>query len=538
MVVAPHSLAVEEGVKVLMNDGNAVDAAVTAAFVQCVVGVGMCGIAGFGSMHIYAANDAEDVILDFYGKAGSNATPEMWQDLLIQENRSGYGYKLRGEVNETGYQSITASGTIRAFSQALTKYGTIEWNEAIKPSIKYAESGYPVSGSQAFLWNIGGPAFGISIKDKFIATEAGEEIFLKNGNPFTLGEILVQKDLGKTLLTLAEEGPEEFYSGRIGDKITKDLEENQSLITAKDWINYETSIREPLKTDYRGYIISTNPAPGGGITLIEILNILEGYDLSSFDWTGLGKDSVEYFNLLSLALRASQSDRVRYMGDPVYVDVPTEKLVSKKHAAMWRGKIESGEKISIPRRRFSEERSTTHISVIDKEGNAVALTHSLASASGVVTRGLGFIYNSCMNCFDPLPGNPNSIAPGKSRITGLSPTFVMDDDGPVIVIGAPGGNSIQVGVAQGIINLVDHKMTPAEAVYAPRIDCQWFNTVDVSSRFPKYLCDALSKKGHKVVKAPLDYMPFPLVQVICVNRKKGITSGASDPRGGGVALSE
>jgi gamma-glutamyltranspeptidase/glutathione hydrolase len=114
----------------------------------------------------------------------------------------------------------------------------------------------------------------------------------------------------------------------------------------------------------------------------------------------------------------------------------------------------------------------------------------------------------------------------------------MDDDGPVIVIGAPGGNSIQVGVAQGIINLVDHKMTPAEAVYAPRIDCQWFDTVDVSSRFPKYLCDALSKKGHKVVKAPLDYMPFPLVQVICVNRKKGITSGASDPRGGGVALSE
>ena len=261
-----------------------------------------------------------------------------------------------------------------------------------------------------------------------------------------------------------------------------------------------------------------------------------GADL--FDWVGLGEDSIEYFNILASALKAAQSDRARYLGDPDFVDVPTDRRVSKKHASMWRERITSGERISIPRRPIREEKSTTHISVIDKEGNAVALTHSLASASGVVTQGLGFIYNSCMNCFDPVPGNPNSIAPGKSRITGLSPTFVMDDNGPISIIGAPGGNSIHIGVVQGIINLIDHGMTPTEAVYAPRIDCQWLDTVDVASRFPNYLCDALSKKGHRVIKAPLDYVPFPLVQVISVNRETGRTSGASDPRGGGVALSE
>ncbi len=538
MVVCPHSIAVQEGVKVLKNGGNAVDAAITAAFVQCVVGVGMCGIAGFGSMHIYDADSSEDIILDFYGKAGSKSAPDMWEDLLIQENRSGYGYKLKGDVNDTGYKSITASGTIRAFNQALAKYGTIDWDEAIKPSIKYAESGYPVSGKQGFLWNILGPAFGLSIMDKLKTTRAGEEIFLKNGKPFSVGETLIQKDLARTLRSIAKEGAEEFYTGETGRKITKDLEENDSLITTEDWENYETSFKAPLKADYRGYKISTNPAPGGGITLIEILNILEGYELGGFDWVGLGEDSIEYFNILASALKAAQSDRARYLGDPDFVDVPTDRLVSKKHAAMWRGRIASGESISIPRRPFREEKSTTHISVIDKNGNAVALTHSLASVSGVVTQGLGFIYNSCMNCFDPLPGNPNSIAPGKSRITGLSPTFVMDDDGPINIIGAPGGNSIHIGVVQGIINLIDHGMTPTEAVYAPRIDCQWFDTVDVSSRFPDYLCDALSKKGHKVIKAPLDYVPFPLVQMINVNRETQSTSGASDPRGGGVALSE
>jgi gamma-glutamyltranspeptidase/glutathione hydrolase len=538
MVVCPHSIAVQEGVKALKNGGNAVDAAITAAFVQSVVGVGMCGIAGFGSMHIYDADRSEDIILDFYGKAGSKSTPDMWEDLLIQENRSGYGYKLKGDVNDKGYKSITASGTIRAFSQALVKYGTIEWDEAIKPSIKYAESGYPVSGKQGFLWNILGPAFGLSIMDKLKTTRAGEEIFLKDGKPFNVGETLIQKDLGKTLRSLAKEGAEEFYVGEIGRNITNDLEKNDSLITTGDWEDYEVSFKAPLQADYRGYKISTNPAPGGGVTLIEILNILEGYELGGFDWVGLGEDSIEYFNIVASALKAAQSDRARYLGDPDFVDVPTDKLVSKKHAAMWRERIASGESISIPRKTFREEKSTTHISVIDKEGNAVALTHSLASVSGVVTQGLGFIYNSCMNCFDPIPGNPNSIAPGKSRITGLSPTFVMDDDGPISIIGAPGGNSIHIGVVQGIINLIDHGMTPAEAVYAPRIDCQWLDTVDVSSRFPDYLCDALSGKGHKVVKAPLDYVPFPLVQVISVNRETQRTSGASDPRGGGVALSE
>lgn len=538
MVVAPHSPAVEEGVKVLRRGGNAVDAAVTAAFVQCVVGVGMCGIAGFGSMHVYMADSGEDKILDFHGKAGSKATPDMWEDLLLHENRSGYGYTLKGAGNDTGYQSITASGTVRAFHEALTRYGTIRWEESIKPAIRYAEEGYRVPGEQAVLWRIGGPAFGISIKDKFGATPAAEAIFLRDGEPYNMGELLVQRDLGRTLRRIAREGPEVFYTGEIGERIARDLEENGSLVTKEDWESYEIATSEPLRTDYRGYTISSSPAPGGGITLIEILNILEGYDLGRYDWRGLGPDAIDYFHLVAMALKAAQSDRARLVGDPAFVDVPTERLTSKEHAAEWRERIDAGERIVVPRRAPREEASTTHISVIDREGNAVSLTHSLASISGVVTPGLGFLYNSCMNCFDPIPGHPNSIAPGKSRITGLSPTIVFEEGEPLIVIGAPGGNSIQVGVAQGIINILDHGMSPVEAVYAPRIDCQWFDTVDVSSRVPSYICEGLSKRGHKVVRAPLDYRPFPLVQAILVDRERGKVYGGSDPRGGGVALSE
>lgn len=538
MVVAPHSLAVEEGVKVLRRGGNAVDAAVTAAFVQCVVGVGMCGIAGFGSMHVYKADSGEDKILDFHGKAGSKATPDIWEDLLLRENRSGYGYTLKGAVNDMGYQSIAASGTVRAFHEALTRYGTIKWKESIDPAIRYAAKGYPVSGEQAILWGVGGPSIGIAIKDKFKATPAAEEIFLKDGEPYNMGEVLVQKDLGQTLREVAGEGAEVFYTGEIGERIARDLEEHGSLVTGDDWESFEVTMSEPLQTDYRGYTISSSPAPGGGITLIEILNILEGYDLSRYEWRGLGPDAPEHMHLVAMALKAAQADRARFIGDPAFVDVPTEKLASKEHAAEWRERIDAGERIIIPRRAPKEDTSTTHISVVDGRGNAVSLTHSLSSISGVVTPGLGFLYNSCMNCFNPTPGHPNSIAPGKSRITGLSPTLVFEDGEVMMVIGAPGGNMIIGGVAQGIINILDHKMSPVEAVYAPRIGCQWLDTVDVSSRIPSYLCDELSKRGHKVVKIPFDYLPFPLVQAIMVDRESGKVYGGSDPRGGGVALSE
>jgi len=534
MVVAPHSIAVEEGVKALRRGGNAVDAALTTAFTQCVVGVGMCGIAGFGSMHVYMAGSGEEKIIDFHGKAGSKALPDIWEDLFIEENRSGYGITLRGGVNNYGYQSITVSGNIGAFHEASTRWGTMSWKELIEPAIPHAENGYPVSGEQWTRWQ--SPASWMQRSSR--VTKACEEIYLKDGEPYTAGETLVLRDLAETLRAIADEGPDVFYTGRIGESIARDLEENDSLITKEDWETPKVVVSEPLGTEYRGHTVTTNPAPGGGITLIEELNILEGYDLSQYDWRGLGPSAAEHMHCVASAFKAAQQDRANLVGDPGHVDVPTEMLTSKEHAAQWRERIDAGERISIPRRGPAEGPSTTHLCVVDGEGNAVSMTHSLASISGVVTPGLGFLYNACMNCFDPIPGNPNSIAPGKSRLTGLSPSMVFKDGELVHVIGAPGGNRITGGVAQGIINLVDHGMSPVEAVYAPRIECQWLDIVDVSRRIPSYLCEELVKREHRVQKDPYDYEKYASVQVISIDRAKGKLRGGSDPRSSGIALSE
>ena len=538
MVVAPHCLAVEEGVRVLRRGGNAVDAAVTVAFVQCVVGIGSCGIAGFGSLQVYLSESGEHKVIDFHGKAGSKVRPDMWEDLLIGENRTGYGYLLRGRVNDIGYQSITTPCTLKALHEALTRYGTLSLKEALAPAIRYAEEGFPFQGRMSMRWGFrmapGMPTFA----ERLRTTKAAEKIFLKEGRPYYPGEILVQRDLAETLRRIAEEGVEDFYSGEICDKMIRDLEEHGSFLTRRDIEKYEVTITEPLRTEYRGYTVWTNPAPGGGITLLEILNILEGYDLSQYDWRGMGPDAAEYLHLVASAFKAAQRDRAEYVGDPAFVEVPTERLISKEHAEGWRERIDAGERLTIPRWAPREDPSTTHLSVVDSRGNAVSLTHSLGASSGVVTPGLGFLYNNCMNCFNPIPGHPNSIAPGKSRISGISPTIVFKEEEPYLIIGAPGGNRIIGAVAQGILNVIDHGMTPVEAVYAPRIDCQWFDTVDVSRRIPSYLCKALEERGHRVVKSPFDYEPFAWVQALLVDREHGRVLGGSDPRGGGVALSE
>jgi gamma-glutamyltranspeptidase/glutathione hydrolase len=267
MVVAPHSLAVEEGVKALRKGGNAVDAALTTAFVQSVVGMDMGGFAGFGSMQIYMADSGVNKIIDFHGKAGSKALPDIWKDLFVTENRSGYGITLKGLVNNVGYKSITVSGNIRAYHEALTRYGTMSWRKIIDPAIPYAEKGYPVSGEQARRWRT--PESWMQRSST--ATKACEDIFLKRGEPYGAGEILIQTDKGKTLRVIAEEGPDVFYTGEIGEKIARDLEENDSLIVGKDWKTPKVKISDPLSTDYRGYKVTTNTAPGGGLTLIQEL---------------------------------------------------------------------------------------------------------------------------------------------------------------------------------------------------------------------------------------------------------------------------
>ena len=515
VVVAPQPLAVEEGAKVLQNGGNAMDAAVTAAFVQTVVDREMCGVAGFGTMNVYLSETGEETIIDFHGTAGSKVVPDEWEDIIVRENPDGYGYTLEGGVNGQGYTSITTPGTVAGLYEGLSRYGMISWKEAIQPAIKLAGEGFEVSKGKADSWTSSPEASPwAKVKD---VSETG-------------GAIIANKDMAKTLQKLADNGPDVFYKGEMAERIADDMEENDGFITLKDLGNYKATVTKPLYGNYRDHTIVSNPAPGGGVTVIEILNILEGYDLAK-----MGHNSAEYIYTVSMAMKAAFTDRANHVGDPAFVDVPTDWLISRERAREWKEKMDRRERIVIPRWQPKEGPDTTHISTMDSAGNAVSLTHSLGSSSGVMTPGLGFFYNNCMNCFNPIPGEVNSILPGKARVTGMAPTIVKKDGQVLFVVGAPGGTHIITGVLQSILNVIDHKMSAIEAVAATKFDCQG-EVIDIQSRVPLSVCEQVKAMGHEITRSFSSYGGFGLVHGILVNRETQTIQGGADPGMGGMAL--
>lgn len=521
MIVCPQIQAAEVGIKALKHGGNAVDAAVAAAFAQGVVDPTNCGIGGFGTLHIYMAQSGEEKIIDFQARAGSKVSPSMWKDLVLSQPRDGFGYLLKGKVNALGYTSVATPGTVMGLYEGLTRYGTMTWKETIRPAINLASDGYTVTSTFA-------PA---------LVTDEAKRIYTKNGAPYEAGDIIVNRDYAETLRRIASGGPEVFYRGEIGTRIVHDMETNGGFLTRSDLWDYEVKAYTPLTADYRGLTVASNGAPGGGIILLELLNILEGYDLAKYDWRGMGYEVAEYIQILAMAMRAAEKDRTEYVGDPDFVDVPTEMLISKRRAQEWRKRIDVGERIVVPKWVPEEPPCTTHLSVVDEKGNAASLTHTLASSSGVVTPGLGFLYNNAMINFDPVPGRPNSIAPGKSRLTQMAPTMVFRDGQPYIVLGAPGGGRILSALLQVITNIIDHGMTPFEAVAHPRVFCLHTDIVDVCARVPSYICEALKAKGNLVVRSLASYGAFALPQAIVIDREKNKVLGGSDPGGRGVALS-
>jgi gamma-glutamyltranspeptidase/glutathione hydrolase len=308
-----------------------------------------------------------------------------------------------------------------------------------------------------------------------------------------------------------------------------DIARHGGFVTKEDLDAYVPRFHAPLRGAYRGYTVFTDPPPSGGMTLLEMLNIVEGYDLRTF-----GFNSEAYIDLLARTMQWAYRDWANHLADPDFVDVPVARLTSKEYAAEARHAIDRGEHLAVPRWRAAE-RGTTHISVVDHWGNAVALTHSLGDSSGVVTDGLGFQYNNCMKCFNPIPGQPNSIAAGKARVSGLCPTIIMKDGKPVLVIGAPGGTRITTGMFQTILNVLDFGMSATEAVAAPRFDCQG-PTISVEARIPGTVCDGLRRRGHDIEQSPASYWPYPLVHATRIDPVTGALDGGADPRGEGMAL--
>ncbi len=519
MIVVPQPIAGEAGREVLRRGGNAVDAAVTTAFVQGVVDPQMCGLGGSGLMVVHRPADGTQVI-EFHARAGALVREDQWQKIFIREAADRYGYVLKGFVNDCGHQSVAVPGTVRGLADALERYGTISWDQALAPAIRIAAEGFPVSETVRGYWlRDAGPDV-VPHHRRVQATPEARRVFTKDGELYAAGEVLRQPDLARTMETLARQGPEAFYTGELAERMAADFAAHGGTVTLGDLAGYRSHRTAPLTGSYRGVEIVTAPPPAGGLTLLQMLNFIEAADLRTMGWP-----SAAAAQLVVRAMEWAFADRERHIADPLFEAVPTSRLAAKEYARA----VSGGPPPDSP--------TTTHVSCVDAGGTAVSLTHTLGASSGVVTPGLGFMFNNYLNCFDPRPGRPNSLRPGKTRVTMMVPTMVFDRERLRIVLGAPGGTKIVGAVLQVLLNLLDHGMSPLEAVSAPRIDFQG-SVVEAEGRIDTDIVAGLEAGGHRVHRRPTNYdVYFAKPQVLRVNAD-GSLDGASDPRGdGGIPLS-
>ena len=528
MVSAPQPEAVEAGIDILAAGGNAIDAAIGAAFVQTVVDPQMCGIAGFGSCHLVLA-DGTHKIIDFHGRAPKAVKPDMWENLIVRECDDGFGFVLKGEVNEIGYQSMTTPMTLKAFDEILSKWGTQSLEDMMQPAIQYCEKGFQVRPSVYNFWTRPAEAGRIARERGQTKYPATAKIYTgDDGKVLGIGDLLRNPDMGRTYRRIAGSGIKEFYTGKIADEIVADMQKHKGLILHEDLAACETVETDPLWTTYRGHRIATNQPPGGGLMIAIMLNILERFDLAR-----RGHNSPEYIAIVAEAMKFATVEKDRAMGDPTFVDIPIERMLSEDYAMAISAKIRKGEKVHVPRLNSGgESKETTHICVADEHGNCVSMTHSLGSSSGVVTEGLGFMYNNCMMVFDPRPGKVGSLAPGKARFSAMSPTIVFRGDRPFLMLGSPGGTTITMGNLQTILNVIDFGMDAQQAVSAPRFTAT-SDTIELTNRILRSTEKSLQDMGYPTKRLPYSYF---MPSVHAIRTQYAEFDGGADPNNDGMAM--
>lgn len=529
IVSAAEPEAVDAGAEILLAGGNAVDAAVACALVQGVVDPPMSSIAGWGTMQVLSADKAKHTCIDFYARAPAAARADMWANDLLGEARDGWGFLVKGQRNEIGYEAVATPGTLKGLYEAHQQFGRLSWPDVVAQAITFARDGYPVRPHfHRFL--TGEASQGrVAQKDKMRFSESGRELYFRaDGSAKPIGSTVRNPDLANTLELISRKGASVFYEGELADAMAEDMAANGGLLTREDFSNYRTRWRAPLEASYRGRTYTTNNPPGGGLVLIEILNILENFDLSQY-----AHNSAEYIQVFAEAMKCATRDKDQYIGDPEFVDVPVGVFTDRERARETAGKIRNGERFSVTRLAPKESENTTHLCVLDSDGNAVSMTHSLGMVSGVITKGLGFLYNGAMGVFDPRPGMPGSIAPGKSRFTAACPVMVFEKKKPRIVMGAPGGAHIAVAVAQGLVNALDFGMSLQEAVAAPRFSAT-SDIIDICNRIPRRTARDLEGRGYRIARSPISYA---FAELHAVGRSEdGRWSGGADPFADGMAL--
>lgn len=522
MVVTSHFLATRSAQDVLKKGGNAIDAAVTAAFSLAVTQPRSGNIGGGGFMLISSEQKDEVVAIDYREKAPTKATVDMFLD---KEGNAD------SELSRYSHLAAGVPGTVAGLALALQKYGTISLKEAMAPAIKLAEEGFVVT-----------PRFsdGLKAKEKMLAkwTSSAKIFYKPDGSFYEPGELFVQKDLAATLRRISEKGAKEFYEGKTAELLVAEMAKHGGLITMEDMKNYSPTMRSPVHGSYRGHDIYSMSSPSsGGVHVVQILNILEGYPIEEY-----GHNSAQTIHLMAEAMKRAYADRSFYLGDEDFVKVPMKGLIAKDYAAVLREGIDikkatPSSTIAPGKPQPYESNETTHFSIVDKFGNAVSNTYTInfSYGSGIVVEGAGFLLNNEMDDFSAKPGVPNAygllggeankIEPNKRMLSSMSPTIVKKEGKNFLVTGSPGGSRIITTTLQVIMNVIDHGLNIQSAVAASRIHHQWLpDELRIEEGLSMDTIKILQEKGHQVKQKSA----IGAIQSIMV--KDGMMYGGADPR--------
>jgi len=526
MVVSSHYLASQVGVEVLKKGGNAIDAAIATGFALAVTHPSAGNVGGGGFMVVHM-NDGRVTAFDFREKAPAAAHERMYLDATGQYVK---------DLNHEGYLAVGVPGTVAGFFLAHEKLGSKPMAELLAPAITLAEKGFPLS------WDLHDDFKDLA--EEFKKYPGSAKSFLKNGATlYEPGEIWRQPDLAKTLRRIQKNGRDGFYKGETARLLAAAMRKNGGLITEEDLANYQAQERTPVHGTYRGYdIYSMCPPSSGGTAIIEMLNILEGFNLRE-----AGFASAQHFHWMAEAMRRAFADRARYLGDPDFnPELPLTKLTSKAYAEQLRRSIslnQASPSDPVAMSEAYESTETTHYSVVDAAGNAVVVTYTLENSYGsrIVAEGTGFLLNNEMGDFNPWPGHtdstgmigtaPNLVKPGKRMLSSMTPTIVAKEGKPYVMIGSPGGRTIINTVLQVVVNVIDFNMDIADAIAAPRLHHQWLPNVLRIEKFgtSKDTQRLLEMMGHRV-QYSFSTRGQGSAMGIMLDPKTGLRLGAADPR--------
>lgn len=516
MVTSLEPLASMSGMRVLQQGGNAFDAAVATAVALTVIDPRMSSIGGNGFATIYVAKTHEVRALNFYGSAPQGATVDVYKD-------KDYSH---------GFLSVPVPSCLKGYEALHTTYGRLPWSQVLEPAIELAEKGFVLTLPLGDFIEV--------YQQEFAKFPSTARVFLPNGRSLKIGDIFRQPDLARTLKGVAEHGTDYFYRGEVARRIAKSFQKNGGGLTADDLAHYKAKWVNPISTTYRGYTIYTQPPSSSAVAVLEQLNILEGYDLKA-----LGENSPEYLHLLGEVMRLAVADRNRYVGDPEFIKVPVDKLVSKQYAADRRQLIHLDSTMSVATAGDfgkPEETHTTHLNVVDADGNMVALTQTLGDFFGshVVAADTGVLFSDEMRHLHLDANDPSRLEPGKRSRSNESPIIILKDGKPYMAIGTPGSDGIWQFLVQVIANVIDFGMDIQTAITAPRIRVG--GTIEagaeikpvflVEDRIPSATMDALRAKDYEIKLIESS----GAVNGIIIDPATGFRLGGADPRENGYAL--